>query len=210
MIRWDESRPVVVSHDRPTASSRHVASGGLNPKAPHVDQDVECHVVYTNKTRTNTRSPPYIKAGVAAARPTDRRHTRRRRTPRRRRRRRSTDADGRRSRVFFSLAPRASRGRALGVASDARAHRSDGQIGFSRAAAAGAVDRGRARGRIVDEADDATRAWGRKRAWEVKRKRPRAVAETRGRKTRGRRRGRGRERATDRRRGRRSNSCDES
>lgn len=51
----------------------------------------------------------------------------------------STDVD---RAYIFSLAPRASRGRALGVASDARAHRSDGQIGFSRAAAAGAVDRG--------------------------------------------------------------------
>ena len=50
----------------------------------------------------------------------------------------STDVD---RAYIFSLAPRASRGRALGVASDARAHRSDGQIGFSRAAA-GAVDRG--------------------------------------------------------------------
>ena len=80
-----------------------------------------------------------------------------------------------------------------------------------RILARGGGGRGRSRGRIVDAGDDATRAWGRKRAWEVKRKRPRAVAETRGRKTRGRRRRRrGRERATDRRRGRRSNSCDES
>ena len=115
----------------------------------------------------------------------------------------STDVD--RAYIFFSRPARVSRSR-----SRRRERRARTPVGRTDRILARGGGRGRSRGRIVDAADDATRAWGRKRAWEVKRKRPRAVAETRGRKTRGRRRRRGRERATDRRRGRRSNSCDES
>ena len=196
-----------VSHDRPTdrvavATWRAGASTLKSPRrvsrSGHVSNSNKHQVSTVHKSRGGggATDRPTSHAAATEAPPTP--------TP-------TLDgrSTGRRSRVysFLSRPARVSRSRAR-----RRERRARTPVGRTdRILARGGGGRGRSRGRIVDAGDDATRAWGRKRAWEVKRKRPRAVAETRGRKTRGRRRRRrGRGRATDRRRGRRSNSCDES
>ena len=189
-----------VSHDRPTdrvavATWRAGASTLKSPRrvsrSGHVSNPNKHQVSTVHKSRGGggATDRPTSHAAATEAPPTP--------TP-------TLDgrSTGRRSRVysFLSRPARVSRSRAR-----RRERRARTPVGRTdRILARGGGGRGRSRGRIVDAADDATRAW------EVKRKLPRAVAETRGRKTRGRWRRRGRERATDRRRGRRSNSCDES